>query len=141
MIGEQTWTVAEAFDRLADHFGRKPVIDKERFDEVNIALKCSNSIVRRRDDNSRAMLNLGKGCLEIVSTGIQLRAESADDHGVTEGSILWHVKHEHIKAISVEIANLLQFRVDGVVHRIITPGQSSLLWDFFLRGWQPPKNY
>jgi hypothetical protein len=87
------------------------------------------------------MIKLAQGTLEIVSTGIQMRANEPSDSGVEVGSILWHVEHERVKAISVEIANLLQFRVDGVVHRIVTPGQSSLLWDFFLRGWQVNKRY
>ncbi len=141
MIGKETWTVAQAFDRISEHFGDKPVIDSEVFQQKDLALECSNAIIRRRDESSRRMIKLAQGTLEIVSTGIQMRANELGDSGVEVGSILWHVEHEKINAISVEIANLLQFRVDGVVHRIVTPGQSSLLWDFFLRGWQVNKRY
>ena len=52
-----------------------------------------------------------KGTLEITAEGLKITDENEE----------WLVTHNEITGISVEIANLLQFRIDGVAHRIVTP--------------------
>ena len=112
--------MSTAFDAIAAHFGSHPTTDESS----EYALECHNSTILKRSE--RKMRSLGVGSLQITSTGLTLQ---------TEQEVLFSAEHKDITAISVEIANLLQFRIDGVVHRIITPNQSSLMWAFFLRGW------
>lgn len=120
MVGTTSLTVSTAFDAIAAHFGSHPTTDESS----EYALECHNSTILKRSE--RKMRSLGVGSLRITSTGLTLQ---------TEQEVLFSAEHKDITAISVEIANLLQFRIDGVVHRIITPNQSSLMWAFFLRGW------
>ena len=127
MLGENEMTVASAFDRIASHFGNNPKIDIETFETTGIALSCSEATILKRNTDTNKMELFHKGTLEITAEG--LRITTSNDE--------WQVAHENITGISVEIANLLQFRIDGVAHRIVTPSQSSLLWHFFLMGWQP----
>ena len=126
MIGTATWTVREAFDRISLHFGERPVVNQQIFDAEGISLHCEKSTILRRSDSTKKMTTRIKGTLTLTEKGLEVNNENEQ----------WQVPHEEITAISVEIANLLQFRIDGVVHRMVTPSQSSLMWAFFLRGWQ-----
>ena len=126
MIGTETWTVREAFDRIALHFGDHPVVSQDVFDAEGVSLSCEEATILIRSESTKRMTTRIKGTLKITSNGLE----------VTNTNEQWQVPHEEITAISVEIANLLQFRIDGVVHRMVTPSQSSLMWAFFLRGWQ-----
>ena len=123
MLGNHELTVPTAFDAIAEHFGTKPMVDKHAIN----ALECKNSKILKRNEDKK-MRSIGTGTLKITPTALVLE----DDSG-----ILFSVAHENITAISVEIANLLQFRVNGIVHRLVTPGQSSLMWAYFLRNWSP----
>ncbi len=126
MVGQNTWTVREAFDRIAAHFGNQPKCEKEEFKRSGSALSCDNATIAKRSE---------KGPMEIIEQGtLSITKEGLSIH---QKNKTWQVTHQEITAISVEIANLLQFRVNGVVHRMTTPNQSSLMWAFFLRGWQP----
>ena len=127
MLGDNEMTVATAFDRIADHFGNYPTLDKDTFKKTGVALSCPEATILKRNTDTNKMETFHKGTLEITTEGLKITTPNEE----------WQVLHEEITGISVEIANLLQFRIDGVAHRIVTPGQSSLLWHFFLMGWQP----
>ena len=127
MLGDNEMTVSTAFDRIADHFGDNPKIDKETFETTGVALSCSEATILKRNTDTNKMETFHRGTLEITTEGLK----------ITNPNEEWQVLHGEITGISVEIANLLQFRIDGVAHRIVTPSQSSLLWHFFLMGWQP----
>ena len=127
MLGENEMTVATAFDRIAQHFGDNPKIDEDSFDKTGVALSCPEATILKRNTDTNKMETFHKGTLELTVEGLK----------ITTPNDVWQVPHEEITGISVEIANLLQFRIDGVAHRIVTPSQSSLLWHFFLMGWQP----
>ena len=127
MLGENEMTVATAFDRIAQHFGDNPKIDEDSFDKTGVALSCPEATILKRNTDTNKMELFHKGILELTVEGLK----------ITSATDVWQVPHEEITGISVEIANLLQFRIDGVAHRIVTPSQSSLLWHFFLMGWQP----
>ena len=126
MIGTETWTVREAFDRIATHFGDRPVTNQQVFDAEGVSLSCEGSTILIRSESTQKMTTRIKGTLKITANGLEIKNKNEQ----------WQVPHEEITAISVEFANLLQFRIDGVVHRMVTPSQSSLMWAFFLRGWQ-----
>ena len=134
MLGQQNMTVATAFDRIAEHFGANPCTDSNRLETSNVALQCTNSTILRRNPSTNKMESIAKGTLLLTTTGLEI--QSVPEQGTKNEQ--WRVPHNEITAISVEIANLLQFRIDGVVHRMVTPEQSSLMWAFFLRGWQTP---
>ena len=126
MLGDNEMTVSTAFDRIAAHFGDNPTVNKEHFEQTGVALTCPDATILKRNTDTNKMKTFHKGTLEITAEGLKI--SSADQE--------WQVLHKDITGISVEIANLLQFRIDGVAHRIVTPGQSSLMWHFFLKGWQ-----
>jgi hypothetical protein len=133
MVGQINLTVATSFDRIAEHFGKSPCKDAQKLTESDIALSCEGSTILRRNPSTNKMEAIAKGTLLLTKSGLEMDGTNESKAKKEE----WRVTHKEITAISVEIANLLQFRIDGVVHRMVTPGQSSLMWDFFLRGWQP----
>ena len=127
MLGDNELTVSSAFDRIAEHFGNNPTVHKDEFEKTGVALSCQEATILKRNTDTNKMERFRLGTLAVTAEGLRISSTNEE----------WQVPHKEITAISVEIANLLQFRIDGVVHRMITPGQSSLMWAFFLRGWQP----
>ena len=127
MLGDNELTVSSAFDSIAAHFGENPTVNKDDFENKGVALSCQEATILKRNKKTNKMERFRQGTLAVTAEGLRISSTNEE----------WQVPHKEITAISVEIANLLQFRIDGVVHRMITPGQSSLMWAFFLRGWQP----
>lgn len=125
--GESMMTVAEAFHILDGHFGPAPIADEAIYAESGAALRAESGTLQR--------IPRGRQPNELVASG---RMEiHADSFRVYDGDTLaWQAALEDIRGISVEVANLLHFRVDGVLYRITIPGESPLKWDHFLRRWR-----
>ena len=120
-------TVAEAFHLIDDHFGSRPVSDPARFAETGVVLHSEHGHIQRVSKGKKALTTEGEGRIELRPDGLQV---------VEGGAVVWSVAMEDIKSISVEMANLLHFRVDGVLYRVTVRGDSPLKWDHFLRRWQ-----
>ncbi|MFT5680975.1 MAG: 1-acyl-sn-glycerol-3-phosphate acyltransferase [Myxococcota bacterium] len=125
--GATTMTVAEAFHRIDDHYGPAPVADAAVHAQSGAALQAAAGTLHR--------VPRGKAPNELVASGrMEIHADSFRVY--TDGELVWQAKLEDLRGISVEIANLLHFRVDGVLYRITIPDESPLKWDHFLRRWR-----
>jgi 1-acyl-sn-glycerol-3-phosphate acyltransferase len=127
LTGPTTLSVADAFRAIEAHFGAPPVVDRAHFDDTQVALRAPGGklLVIPQDHSERTLL--AEGEYQIHATGLRI---------VDGETVLWEAPFESIKAISVEMANLLHFRIDGVLHRVVLPGESPLKWDHFLRKWR-----
>ena len=128
LTGPSVLSVADAFRAIEAHFGSPPIADQARFDDAQVALSAPGGklFVIPRDRNKGELA--AEGEYQIHSQGLRI----VDD----KGTVLWEAAFESIKAISVEMANLLHFRIDGVLHRVVLPEESPLKWDHFLRKWR-----
>ena len=108
LSGRTTLRIHEAHDRLVEHFGRRR------------PLGSPQATLRH--------LIPGKPSALVAQGELRL-----DEEGLQVGET--HFDTAEIHAVSVEIANMLTFRVDGVLYRLEVPGESTLKWAHFLRGW------
>lgn len=127
LTGPTTMSVADAFRVIEAHFGAPPVADRPHFDDTGVALRAPGGklFVLPRDRSDRQLT--AEGEYQIHATGLRI---------VDGDKVVWEAPFEAIKAISVEMANLLHFRIDGVLHRVVLPNESPLKWDHFLRKWR-----
>ena len=123
----ETMTVREAFDKVTAYFGDKPIADTEQFSERTIALECQGSQLFTFNSETNKMVEHALGSFVITPEGFEVQHQ---------GEVLWRVDFPDLAAISVEMANLLHFRVDGALYRMVTPNQSPLKWAYFLRSWK-----
>ena len=61
MLGENEMTVSTAFDRIAEHFGANPIVDKDGFEETGVALSCAEATILRRNTDTNKMETFHKG--------------------------------------------------------------------------------
>jgi 1-acyl-sn-glycerol-3-phosphate acyltransferase len=127
LTGTTEMSVADAFRIIAGHLGAPPIADRVRFEESRVALSSESGelFMVPRDSNNRELVAAGQ--FQIHETGLRI---------VDDDTVRWEAPFEAIKGISVEMANLLHFRVEGVLYRVIIPGESPLKWDHFLRKWR-----
>ena len=128
MSGESTMTVAEAFHTIDAHFGPAPIADADAHAESGVTLRSSKGTLHQIPRGKKPHILLASGRMELHADSFRVY----DD----DNTILWQAKLPEIRAISVEIANLLHFRIGDVLYRITTPGESPLKWDHFLRRWR-----
>ena len=126
MTGSSDLTVAEAFNRISEHFGNPPVMDKTLFNATGVALKAEMGKIITHPQNRRSEL-VAAGELQIHKEGLRVMGQERE---------LWSVGFEELKAISVEIGNKLHFRINGQLYQIEIKGESRLKWDHFLRQWR-----
>ena len=127
MTGTTQQSVADAFRSIEAHFGVPPVADQARFEESGIALRAAGGRLLVLPPGDRKGRLEAEGEYQIHRTGLRV---------VDGDTVLWEAPFESIRAISIEMANLLHFRIDGVLHRVVIPDESPLKWDHFLRKWR-----
>ncbi len=119
------FTVAEAHDRLVDHFGARPVADPARFAAEGIALAADQGeLVRAREDR-HGFEPVAAGPLRLTAEGLVV--------GDGEGFVL---PFAEVVAVSVELGNKVQLRTADRLYRL-TPGDGSVLkWGHFVHEWR-----
>lgn len=127
MQGETTLPVNEAFNQLDEHFGRPPIANRESFDEDGVALKAEHGKLLFLPQGSKTGEVEAEGRFEIHKDGLRVTR--------TDGTE-WNAAFSDMKAISVEIASLLHFRIEDKLYRVVIPDHSPLKWDHFLRYWR-----
>ncbi len=120
MNGEHPMRVTEAIDRVRAYFKDPPRAD-------HIAFEVDRSVLT---SPQARLLHLVQG---KPSTLVDRGAARLDDQALQVGETRFELGDVH--AVSVEIANMLTFRVEGVLYRLEVPGESTLKWAHFLRGW------
>jgi 1-acyl-sn-glycerol-3-phosphate acyltransferase len=126
LSGTSELTVAEAFDLISAHFGRPPMMDKALFNASGVVLQAEMGKVIAHPQNGKSEL-VAAGLLQIHSNGLRILGQERE---------IWSTAFSELGAISVEIGNRLQFRIDGMLYQVVVKGESSLKWDHFLRSWQ-----
>ena len=127
MQGETSLPVNEAFNQLDEHFGRPPIANRESFDEDGVALKAEYGKLLFLPQGSKTGEIEAEGRFEIHKDGLRITR--------TDGTE-WNAAFSDMKAISVEIASLLHFRIEDKLYRVVIPDHSPLKWDHFLRYWR-----
>jgi 1-acyl-sn-glycerol-3-phosphate acyltransferase len=126
--GERTLSVADAFRELESHFGMPPIEHRERFEESEVALTGAEAALFQIPQGTNETVAVASGEVQLHSGGLRMM----DDSGVE----VWSASFDILKAISVEWGNLLHFRIDGQLYRLIVPADSPLKWDYFLCKWR-----
>jgi len=127
MQGDTTLPVNKAFEKLDEHFGRPPIANRESFEETGVALVAEYGKLLFLPQGSKTGELEAEGKFEIHAGGLRVtRADGSE----------WNAAFSDMKAISVEIASLLHFRVEDKLFRVVIPDHSPLKWDHFLRMWR-----
>lgn len=108
-------TVASAFDTISAHFGELPTMDADRFVADGVALEDPAAKVSRVTDTG--LTPLAEGPVTLFAD----RLKVGDS---------WEMPLDDIKAVSMELGNMLQFRTTNELFELSTP--NPLCWNHFL---------
>ena len=116
-------TVAEAYDRIDDHFTGRPTTDPERFERERIALDGESGILLQARPNKRGFDVAAEGPLVL------------DEHGLTvDGTV--RLDFDALRAVSVELGNKVQLRTEDQLFRLVPSSGSVLRWGHFIHRWR-----
>jgi hypothetical protein len=115
-------TVASAYDRLVAHFGELPTVDADRFVIDGVALEEREMAVHRVTDAGLTLLAKGPG---------RLLADA-----VSVGDDAWRLPLEDIKAVSMEMGEVLQLRTADDLFELHPRDGAPMKWFHFIRGHQ-----
>jgi hypothetical protein len=127
LTGPSTFTVAEAFMKIEEHFGMPPIADHEVFKAKDVALTSPNAQLHFIPRGKKQPDLVAEGEVQLHPGGLRIIKDNVE---------IWSASTEEIKGSSVEMANLWQFRVGDKLFRLTTPDASPLKWDHFLRKWR-----
>lgn len=127
MSGASDVSVADAFRIIEAHFGSPPVAVSEDYETDGVALLApEGQLLYIPRDKKRPEVE-AEGAIQVHRDGFR----------VVEGTrVIWEASYDTIRGISVEMANLLHFRIGDRLYRLVIPGDSPLKWDHFLRKWR-----
>ena len=115
--------VASAHDRLVEHFGARPVIDRERFARDGVALETDASRLLRLGDDGFELVAEGRA--RLTADGLEVGADASA-----------RLAHAEIVAVSVELGNKVQLRTADELYRL-EPGRDRVLeWGHFIHEWR-----
>ncbi len=117
------FTVAEAMDRLVEHFGARPVANAARFAEEGVALDAPDSVVLKARDEGPGFESVAAGTLRLTSGGLEA------DGG-------WRLGLDEIRAVSVELGNKVQLRSADGLFRLQPGDGAGLRWAHFVHEWR-----
>ena len=124
--GHSEMSVADAFRKIEGHFSVPPVENAERFETSGVALEAEKGQVLLIPRGKKPTV-FAEGRLQLHCEGIRV---------VGDSGLVWSASYEEIRGISVEIGNMLHFRMEEKLIRLRPEGHSSLKWDHFLRKWR-----
>lgn len=126
-LGEASSTdVWDAHDAIKAHFGAPPVIDRQRFEDTGVIIaEPGRATALKRGEEPQ---ELGTGQLELHEAALCLRQD---------GDVVWEVPTEELRAVSIEVANVLQVRTEDELFQLIPTSRSTIKWAHFLRAWCP----
>ncbi len=120
MNGATPMLVTEAIDRVRAHFDSPPRASADRLEADSVALESASARLRHLVSGQPSAhvdegpVRLTRGVLQVGETRFAL---------------------DQIHAVSVEVANMLTFRVDEALYRLEVGDESTLKWAHFLKGW------
>jgi 1-acyl-sn-glycerol-3-phosphate acyltransferase len=125
--GHSEVSVADAFRAIEAHYVIPPVADAETFATHGIAMSAPSVELLLIPRGGKPKL-LAAGRLELHAEGLRVMGDSSEQ--------VWAAAFEDIRGISVEIGNMLHFRMGEELFRVSVADESPLKWDFFLRKWR-----
>lgn len=115
----------EARDRINEHFGSPPALDRPRLEKEGIVLQGEAVRIQRLNPDS-TVEPVGLGRLTLYQDRLELCAKD---------EMLWVMKLVDIRAIAMEMGNILQLRTDKELFQLDPGQQSTQMWAHFLRPW------
>ncbi|MCK6522225.1 1-acyl-sn-glycerol-3-phosphate acyltransferase [Myxococcota bacterium] len=117
-------TVPAAYDRLVARFGELPTVDPDRFVTDGVALEEREMTVHRVTDAGLTPVCAGRGRL------------LADAVSVGDGDEAWRLPLDDIKAVSMELGEVLQLRTAEDLFELHPRDGAPMKWFHFIRGHQ-----
>jgi len=121
-------TVREAYDRIADYFGARPVADPDHFESTGVVLHDAAGKMLRAKKEGRGFEVAAVGALQLTEQGLQVVSDS--------GEVGLTLDFADITAVSVELGNKVQIRVEGDLYRMVPGSGSVLKWGHFVHTWR-----
>jgi len=116
-------TVAEAYDRIDDHFTTRPTNDPERFARDRIAVDGETGILLQALSHTRGFKVAAEGHLVLDERGLSV-----------DGTV--RLDFEDLRAVSVELGNKVQLRTRNHLFRLVPSSGSVLRWGHFIHRWR-----
>lgn len=121
-------TVFSAYDRIRDHFGDPPVLDRPRFEAEGVILVDEDvRLGRVLKGGGTEPEPLGEGRLELRAEGLRFHPRGDQPE--------WSLDMLSIKAISLEFGTKMQVRTAEAAYQIDPSTTSRIQWADFLRPW------
>ncbi len=119
--GERALPLAEAFDRVREHFRALSCTDPAALEREGVVVRSGSARLRDGEDVDRV---LGEG--RFVLTRDRLTLDGTD----------WSVPLAAMRAVSVEMRDRLQVRTAEALFELDMPEDSALKWALFLEIWR-----
>ena len=120
----ESFTVAEAYDRLLEHFGEKPVACPDTYAKHGVALETAEGSILQAREGRHGFDPVAAGTLRLTTEGLEVAGTD------------WFLPFEDIVAVSVELGNKVQIRTKTTLLQM-QPGEGSVLkWGHFVHEWR-----
>ncbi len=113
-------TVAAAYDAIRAHFGDPPVEDPARFERDGTILRCERARVGR------------------VARGLDPEPWADGPMSLRRDAVVVgerRIPFAEVVAVAMELGNKVQLRTAEALYQVEPVGQSTLLWNDFIRAW------
>jgi 1-acyl-sn-glycerol-3-phosphate acyltransferase len=125
--GHSEISVADAFRAIESHYTVPPAEDAAVLEASGVALEAAFAEVLFIPRGAKPEV-IASGRLVLHRDGLRVVDESDE--------VLWSSSLAELRGISIEVANMLHFRMGEELFRVKVPGHSPLKWDYFLRKWR-----
>ena len=115
-------TVAEAYDRIDEHFTEQPAVDRARFDAEGIAMDGEDGTLLKARSEGHGFDVHAEGPLTLDRTGLSI------------GTV--RLEYASLVAVSVELGNKVQLRTADGLYRLMPSSGSVLRWGHFIHRWR-----
>ena len=125
--GAQALDIPSATDRIVEAYGDPPVGDPRLFESDGVLLRCEHMTVGEIPVGERTPRPVAEGTALLTPEFLSLRADGVE---------VWRLDLRAIRAVSTELANILQLRLSDRLLQLDPHGQSPILWNHFLKPWR-----
>ncbi len=126
--GGEVLTAGEAWNRVVEHFGRKPIQLPTRDTRGGVVLYNARGEISRLRRGHGAV-SLAQGPLLLTETRLSV---------MSTGGEVWGIDLKDLSTVSVELGNRVQLRAGDTMYQLDTQGDSILKWGHFIKRWRDP---
>jgi 1-acyl-sn-glycerol-3-phosphate acyltransferase len=117
--------LAEARDRINAHFGSPPALERSLLEGSEVVLQGEQVTIRQIGGDAGSK-TLGRGRLTLYTNRMEL----------CDGDrMLWTLRLVDVRAIAMEMGNVVQLRTEAGLLQLDPGEQSTLMWAHFLAPW------